>query len=147
MPNVPHSSPDGPVVDEGHERACDELAEAPGVSGGVLHYVIGLEPVAAGLVEQDARHCPRRSRGHSPLGAGRATSFVNRTAGGDAGELLHVEVVEQLEADGAGHGLVPGLHAGVSDGHAGHCEAGADLASETSSPSLVAISRRRRLSP
>ena len=52
-----------PVVDERHERARDELAHAARVDRGLLQDGVGLEPVSARLVEEDAR--PSRPRARS----------------------------------------------------------------------------------
>ena len=45
---------DGAVVDQGDERARDQLADLAGVDRGVLDDVVGFEAVATGLVEEDA---------------------------------------------------------------------------------------------
>ena len=47
--------------------------------------------------------------------------------GSQLGQLLHRHLVEQLESQGAGRRLEPGLEAGVTRCHTGHRKPGADL--------------------
>ena len=114
------------VVDDGDERRGDELAGLARVDAGALGDVVGLEAVAAGLVEQHAtgavldhdRHRPRRRRAGAELG--------DRLAGGVARELLDVDGVEDLEADRVAHRLEAGLHAGVAVGDGADPQQAAD---------------------
>ena len=75
--------------------------------------------------------------GTSPLGAGRAVSFTSARRAAVAAISRDVDRVEQLEADGEGAGLVPGLHAGVADGDARHAEARAHLVVADEEPVTV----------
>ena len=85
--------------------------------------------------------------GSEPLGAGRAVELGERLAGGIAGQLARVELVEQLEADGVADALEPGLHAGVAGGNALTRNIVRTCSSVASSPSVLATRMRWRLSP
>ena len=67
---------DGAVVDQGDERAGDELADLAGVDGGVLEDVVGFEAVPAGLVEQDAAAAAGQDDGDLARGGGTGVSLV-----------------------------------------------------------------------
>ena len=147
-PKVPHSDAHGAVVHQGHQRAGHLLADHAGVDRRVLDDVVGLEPVAARLVEedpaaapgQDHRQLTGRCRPGRQLGEG--------PLGGQLGQLLHRHLVEHLEPERAGCRLEAGLQPGVPDGHAGHGEAGAGLLGHRpAGPSELAIRTWRRELP
>ncbi|GIU86329.1 MAG: hypothetical protein KatS3mg009_0844 [Acidimicrobiia bacterium] len=117
----------GAVVDEGDARRRHPLADLPGEHRRVLRDVVGLETVAAGLVEQ---HTARAAAQHDGQLARRGRHRVeerHRASRGAAGDLLGLDVVEQLEAERAARRLVTGLHPRVAGRDALHPEPGAHL--------------------
>ena len=54
----PPLGPHRPVIDQGDQGAGHQLADPAGVHRGVLDDVVRLEPMAAGLVEEDAATAP-----------------------------------------------------------------------------------------
>ena len=137
----------GAVVDQGHQGAGHLLADHAGVDRRVLDDVVGLETVAARLVEQDAAAAPGQDHGQLARRSGPGRQLGQGPAGGQLGQLLDRDLVEQLEPHGAGRRLEPGLQAGVARGHARDREAGPDLFVRASSPSELAIRTCRREPP
>ena len=90
------------VVDQRDERRRDQLADAAAEHRRVLVDEVGLEPVAARLVEQHAAGAALRARPAASRAAraGRR-SIVTRAARRDARDLLGVDLVEELEAERA----------------------------------------------
>ena len=99
------------VVDERDERRGDLLADLAGVHARTLLDVVGLQPVAARLVEQHAAGAVLDHDRHRTGRGGPGAQLGDRLARGLAGEFLDVDGVEDLEADGVAHRLVAGLHA------------------------------------
>ena len=141
----------GAVVDQRDPRVGHPLADAAGEHRRALGHQVGLETVAAGLVEQHPaapgpdhhRHGARRRRPGGQL--------QQRPLGGLAGDVVDVVGVEQLEADRAAQRLVAGLHAGVARGHRHHGEERAHLVvfgeepvavGDEDPPAAVAVARR-----
>ena len=81
----------------------------------------------ARLVEEDAAGAPLDDDREAAAGRRAGVELGQRLLGGAAGDLLHVVLVEQLEADGVPERLVPGLQAGVAAGHHADAEQGAHL--------------------
>ena len=92
---------------------------------------------------------PRRTRGGAPPAAcptvrdGRRA--WQRPPGGGAGHVLGLDVVEELEADGAAGAVVAGLQARVARGDGGDQNRVRTWSSSASSPSLLATRMRRRV--
>ena len=138
----------GAVVDQRDQGAGHQLADLADVDRGVLHDVVGLEPVPAGLVEEDP---PAPTGQHDGQLAGRRRAgrqLGQGPAGRRAGHLLDVDAVEELEALGAGDGL--------EARSACRCRPVAThdtvkrvrtWSSSASTPSVLATRIRRRLSP
>ena len=119
--------PVGAVVDERDERAGHLLADPAAEHRCVTIDEIGLEAVAARLVEEHTAGAALEHHGH--LAARRRTRLqhVEGAAGGRAGHLVDVDLGEQLEADRAAGRLETRLHSRVAGRHALHHEAGAHL--------------------
>src|SRR5439155_26805259 len=117
----------GAVADERGERAGDLLARPALVPRRAPAHQVGLEPVAAGLVEEHAAGALLEDDGDPAARGGAGLEHLESAAGGGAGGVLDVDLVVELEADGAARPLVARLHAGVADRHALHHEPGADL--------------------
>ena len=78
--------------------------------------MVGLEAVTARFVEQHAAGAVLDDDGHRARRRRAGPELGDRLAGRLAGELFHVDGVEDLEPDGVPHRLVAGLHAGVAVG-------------------------------
>ena len=115
------------VVDQGHERRRHLLADAAGEHRRTLGHQVGLEAVAARLVEHHATAAGADDDGHLAGGRRAGTELGDRPVGGATGELLDVVAVEQLEPDGVAHRLTAGLHARVAGRDARDGEHRADL--------------------
>ena len=116
------------VVDERDERRRDLLADAgPGTP--TRRARRGRPRARAHTLRGTARH--RRpacsTTGSLPDGAGPGPQHRERAVGGGAGDLLGLDLVEELEPDRPPGRLHAGLHPGVADRDALHHEAGADL--------------------
>ena len=114
------------VVDDGDERRGDELARLAAVHAGALADEVGLEAVAARLVEQHAARAVLDDDGHRARRRRPGVELGHRLAGGVAGELLDVDGVEDLEPDRVAHRLEAGLHAGVAVGDGADAQQAAD---------------------
>ena len=90
---------------------------------------------------------PASTMGTSPDGAGRADSLASARRLPSAAISSTAVALEDLEALGEGQGLEARLHARVADRHTDDVEPCADLIVRASSPSELATSTRRRLSP
>ena len=114
--SVPHSFGQAAVVVGVQQRLGDLLAELAGVDAGALLDVVGLEPVAGHLVEEDAAEAAadddRHRAGRAP---GRASSRVSALRAGLLGDQARV-VVEQLEAAVGAERLEAGLDRVVAAG-------------------------------
>ena len=117
----------GAVVDQRDARVGHPLADAAGEHRGALGDEVGLEAVAAGLVEQHAAAAGADDHGHGAGRGGAGGQLEQRPVGGLAGDVVDVVAVEELEADGAAERLVAGLHAGVARGDRHHGEQRAHL--------------------
>src|SRR5581483_12164007 len=115
------------VVDERHQWTRDLSTDAAAEDAGVLADQVGLEAMAARLVEQHAAGALLEDDGQLAAGGGAGLEHVEASARGRAGHVFNVDLVVQLEADRAPGALVAGLHARVADGHALDHEPGADL--------------------
>ncbi|CCM66003.1 hypothetical protein BN381_90074 [Candidatus Microthrix parvicella RN1] len=108
------------VVNQRHQRRGHLLTHTPGKDRRRLPNQIGLQAVAARLVEHHAT-TPRTD--HHGAGARWRRTGVqldDRPAGGTLGQLLHAVVVKQLKSDRVADALASGLHAGVAVGHRRH---------------------------
>ena len=114
------------VVDDGDERRGDELAGLAAVHAGALADEVGLEAVAARLVEQHAAGAVLDDDGHRARRRRAGVELGDRLAGGVAGQLLDVDGVEDLEPDRVAHRLEAGLHAGVAVGDGADAQQAAD---------------------
>ena len=117
----------GAVVDERDERRGHQLADAALEDRRRLGDQVGLEAVAAGLVEQHAAAALADDHRHLAAGGGPGGQLGDGPLGGLAGQLLDVVAVEQLEADGVADAAPAGLHAGVAGGDHADREQRADL--------------------
>ena len=117
---------EGAVVDQRHERGGDLGADPAPEDRGVPVDEVGLEAVAAGLVEEDAAGALAEHHRQLPARRRPGVEHPQRPLGGRAGHLLGVELVEQLEADGVAGALEAGLEAAVAQRRAADHEPGAD---------------------
>ena len=104
------------VVDQRDERRGHQLALLAAVHAATLGDQVGLEAVTARLVEQHAAAALLDDHRQRAAGRRPGVELGDRLAGRVAGEVLDVDLVEQLEADGVAGALVAGLHAGVAVG-------------------------------
>ena len=124
---APHSSAMVPSSTSVMRGSATRSPDAAGEHRRALGHEVGLEAVAAGLVEQHAAAAGADDDRH---GAGRRRAgrqLQQRALGGLAGDVVHVVGVEELEADRAAERLVAGLHAGVARRHRHDGEERADL--------------------
>ena len=115
------------VVDQGHQRRRDLLAHPAPEHRRVPLDEVGLEPVAARLVEEHATRAPLQHDGYLAARCGPGVQLRERPRRGDAGDLLGCVLVEVLEPDREPGRLHPGLHPGVPDRDAADHEPGPDL--------------------
>ena len=104
------------IVDERDVLGRDLLTDLAGVDAGALGDGIGLQSVAAGLVEQHAATPPLDDDGHRSRRRRSGRQFGRRHARCVAGESLDVDAVERLETDGVADRLKPCLHPRVAVG-------------------------------
>ena len=114
------------VVDQRDERRCDVLPHLTFEHRRVLEDVVGLESVAARLVEQHAARAALQHNGKAARGSRHGFEQRECALRGAAADIFRSERVEQLEAHRAPRRLVRGLHAGVTGRDAVHREACAD---------------------
>ncbi len=114
------------VVDDGHERRGDRLAQLALEHRRVLEDVIGFEPVAARLVEQHAARALLQHDGKASRRGRHRFEKRQRPAGRAAADLFGRDRVEELEAHRPARRLVRGLHAGVARRDALHRHARTD---------------------
>ena len=98
----------GAVVDQRDERRRDEIAAATRVHGRTLRDQVGLETVTACLVEQHAAGALLDDDRHRTARCGTCLQLGDGLLGSAPCEFLDRAVIEQLEADGVAHRVVPG---------------------------------------
>ena len=81
----------------------------------------------AGLVEQDAPAAWTNDHRHLTAGGRYSIQLGQGPLGRPAGQVSHVDSIEQLETHCVAHRFAAGLEARVAAGHAGHREQGPDL--------------------
>ena len=89
------------VVDQRDQRRRDELADVAAEHRRVLVDEIGFEPVTARLVEQHATRAALQHDRQLPAGRRTGAQHRERPLGRGAGDLLRVDLVEDLEPERA----------------------------------------------
>ncbi len=118
---------DGAIVDQRDQRACHQLPDLAGVDRRVLHDVVGLEPVAARLVEEDAAAPAGQHNGQLARGCRAGRQLGQGPRRRQLRDVLDAMTLEDLVPLGAGQGLEAGLHPGIAVGHARDAEPRPDL--------------------
>ena len=134
------------VVDERDERRRDELADAVREHRRVLVDEIGLEPVAARLVEQHAARAALQHDRELARRRGHGSSIVSARCRGCRATSSGSISSKSSKPMRAARRLVARLHPGVADRDALHPEARAHRSSSARRPSELATRMRRRAS-
>ena len=113
---APHARTHPVVVGE-HMLAGDLLALLALPHAALLEDVVGLQPMAAGLVEQHAAEPVAQHHGHAPGGAGAPPNRTERPLRGCGRQRRHRLLAQQLEATVMRQSVVTCLDDAVTLGH------------------------------